>query len=99
MTRRDPLRVGFLHVGRPRSGLRRYGTILAGEASARDDVEVIESDAGGRDASWSELRAAAMRLRSADVVHLQWKAADWEPRFGRIRASRWCSALCAARSW
>jgi glycosyltransferase involved in cell wall biosynthesis len=79
-----PLRVGFLHVGRPRSGLRRYGAILAAEAARRSDLEVIESDAGGRGARWSELREAAVRLRPADVVHLQWKAADWEPRLGGI---------------
>ena len=84
MTPGRPLRVGFLHVGRPRSGLRRYGSILAAEAAGRADLEVIESDVGGRDATWSELRAAAMRLRPADVVHLQWKLADWEPRFGGI---------------
>ena len=79
-----PLRVGFLHVGRERSGVRRYGSILAAEAATRADLEVIESDAGGRDASWSELRAAAGRLADADVVHLQWKLADWDPRLGGI---------------
>jgi glycosyltransferase involved in cell wall biosynthesis len=84
MTPRRSLRVGFLHVGRAHSGLRRYGAILAAEAAWRADLEVIESDAGGRDAGWSELRAAAVRLRAADVVHLQWKAADWDPRFGGI---------------
>ena len=31
MTVGSPLRVGFLHVGRERSGLRRYGRILAAE--------------------------------------------------------------------
>lgn len=78
------LRVGFLHVGRERSGLRRYGSVLAAEAATRSDLEVIESDGGGRDASWAELRDAARRLRDADVVHLQWKVADWDPRFGGI---------------
>ena len=29
MRTEQPLRVGFLHVGRERSGLRRYGGILA----------------------------------------------------------------------
>ncbi len=79
-----PLRVGYLHVGRPRSGLRRYGAILAAEAATRADVEVVESDVGGREAGLSDLRAAAGRLRSADVVHVQWKTADWDPRFGGI---------------
>jgi glycosyltransferase involved in cell wall biosynthesis len=79
-----PLRVGYLHVGGPRSGLRRYGAILAAEAARRPDVDVLESDIGGRDAAWSHLRAAAGRLRSADVVHVQWRTADWDARFGGI---------------
>jgi len=84
MTAERTLRVGFLHVGRERSGLRRYGSILAAEAATRPDVEVFESDAGGRDASWSDLRRAARRLGGVDVVHLQWKLADWDPRLGGI---------------
>jgi len=78
------LRVGYLHVGRERSGLRRYGGILAAEAATRSDLEVVQSDAGGRDATWSELRRAARRLADCDVVHVQWKLADWDPRFGGI---------------
>jgi glycosyltransferase involved in cell wall biosynthesis len=84
MTADRPLRVGFLHVGRERSGLRRYGGILAAEAARRPDVEIVESDGGGRDASWSELRRAARRLGDVDVVHLQWKLADWDARVGGI---------------
>jgi glycosyltransferase involved in cell wall biosynthesis len=84
MTAERALRVGFLHVGRERSGLRRYGRILAAEASTRRDLEVVESDAGGRDAGYRELRAAAARLRDTDVVHLQWKLADWDPRTGGL---------------
>jgi glycosyltransferase involved in cell wall biosynthesis len=79
-----PLRVGFLHVGRDRSGLRRYGGILAAETASHPDLQVIESDVGGRDASYSDLRIAARRLRDADVVHVQWKLADWDPRSGGI---------------
>ena len=84
MIAQRPLRVGFLHIGNARSGLRRYGGILAAEAASRADVEVIESDVGGRDASWSELRRAVRRLRDTDVVHVQWKLADWNPRVGGI---------------
>jgi hypothetical protein len=84
MTAVRPLRVGYLHVGRERSGLRRYGAIIAAEAAGRPDVEVIESDTRARDASMGELRAAARRLRDADVVHVQWKLADWGPRLGGI---------------
>ena len=84
MSGQRPLRVGFLHLGREHSGLRRYGTILAAEAARRPDLDVIESDAGDRDASWSDLRAAAARLRDADVAHVQWKLADWGPRSGGL---------------
>jgi glycosyltransferase involved in cell wall biosynthesis len=76
------LRVGYLHIGRERSGLRRYGTMLARAAAERDDLEVVVSDIGDRDASWAELRRAARRLRDVDVVHIQWKVADWNPRLG-----------------
>ena len=78
------LRVGFLHVGRERSGLRRYGAILAAEAATRPELAVSESDIGDRDAPWSDLRRAARRLRQVDVVHIQWKVADWNPRLGGI---------------
>jgi glycosyltransferase involved in cell wall biosynthesis len=74
--------VGYLHIGRPRSGLRRYGGILAAEARTRPDLEIVESDVGDRDASWADLRRAARRLRDVDVVHLQYKVADWNPRLG-----------------
>jgi glycosyltransferase involved in cell wall biosynthesis len=84
MTADPPLRVGYLHIGRERSGLRRYGGIIAREAASRDEIDVVESDAGGRDAPWSDLRHAARRLREVDVVHLQWKLADWDPRLGGI---------------
>jgi glycosyltransferase involved in cell wall biosynthesis len=79
-----PLRVGYLHVGRARSGVRRYGRIVASEAAERPDLEVVQADAGERDASLGELRRAAFRLRDCDVVHVQWKLADWGPRVGGI---------------
>ena len=78
------IRVGFLHVGRERSGLRRYGAILAEEAASRPDIEVVESDIGDRGAPWSDLRRACRRLSGVDVVHVQWKVADWNPRLGGI---------------
>jgi glycosyltransferase involved in cell wall biosynthesis len=84
MTSARRLRVGFLHVGRQHSGLRRYGSILAAEAATRPQLEVMQSDAGDRGAGWTELRRAARRLRDCEVVHLQWKLADWDPRVGGI---------------
>mgnify|MGYP001815390513 FL=1 len=65
-----------------RSGLRRYGAILAAEAATRPELEIVESDIGDRGAAWSDLRRAARRLRDVDVVHIQWKVADWNPRLG-----------------
>lgn len=81
---RERLRVGFLHIGRERSGLRRYGRILAAEAAGRPDLEVVERDAGSRDAPLASLRAAARDLAGVDAVHLQYKVADWDPRLGGI---------------
>jgi len=78
------LRVGFLQIGRDRSGLRRYADIIATEAGARPGIEVVESDVGDRGAPWSDLRRAARRLRDVDVVHVQWKVADWNPRLGGL---------------
>lgn len=78
------LAIGFLHIGRERSGLRRYGAILAEEAASRPDLEVVESDIGDRGAPWSDLRRACRRLTDVDVVHVQWKVADWDPRLGGI---------------
>jgi glycosyltransferase involved in cell wall biosynthesis len=71
------LRVGFLHLGRAESGVRRYGRLLAAAAAQRDDLEVIEADAGDRTSTLADLRRAARKLRAADVIHLQWKLADW----------------------
>jgi glycosyltransferase involved in cell wall biosynthesis len=82
----DRLTVGFLHLGRPESGVRRYGTMIAAALARRSDVTVVESDGGLRDAGLAELRLAARRLRDADVVQLQWKLADWGgPRWALAR--------------
>ena len=78
------LRVGYLQIGREQSGLRRYADIIAAEAATHEDVEVVVSDAGDRGGPWSDLRRAARRLRDVDVVHVQWKVADWNPRLGGI---------------
>jgi hypothetical protein len=67
---RRRLRVGFLHVGRERSGVRRYGRIPA-EAAAHDPTLALpDSDVGERDAPIGDeagpLREAiAVALRSA----------------------------------
>lgn len=73
----DRITVGYLHLGRQESGVRRYGRMVADVAARRADVAVVASDAGGRDAGLADLRLAARRLGDADVIHLQWKLADW----------------------
>lgn len=78
------LQVGFLQIGRERSGLRRYADIISAAVAEREDVEVVVSDIGDRGAPWSDLRRAARRLQHVDVVHVQWKVADWNPRLGGI---------------
>jgi glycosyltransferase involved in cell wall biosynthesis len=73
----DRLRVGYLHLGKAESGVLRYGRMIAAGAARRRDIDVVEADAGGRDASATDLRRAARSLRDAEVLHLQWKLADW----------------------
>jgi glycosyltransferase involved in cell wall biosynthesis len=58
--------------------------MLAQEAARRPDLEVIESDAGDRDPALHALRDAGRRLRPADVVHVQWRSADWGLRTGGL---------------
>jgi glycosyltransferase involved in cell wall biosynthesis len=73
----DHITVGYLHLGRGESGVRRYGRILAEAAARRTDIDVIEADPGDRDAGLADLRRAARRLNAADVVQIQWKSPDW----------------------
>ncbi len=72
-----PLRVGVLHLGKAESGVRRYGRIIAEGAAEADGIEVVEADAGPRDAGRRGISAAARTLAGTDVVQVQWKLADW----------------------
>jgi len=72
-----PLRVAFLHLGRDGGGVPRYGRILAEGASADSSIEVVDIDAGGRDAGLGALRRAAGEAGTADLIQLQWKLTDW----------------------
>ena len=40
------LRLGILHLGRPESGVRRYGRIITEELAGRDGVHLTQTDAG-----------------------------------------------------
>lgn len=72
-----PLRVAFLHLGKEGGGVPRYGRILAEGAAADPQIEVVEVDAGGRDAGPGALRRAGREASAADLIQVQWKLADW----------------------
>jgi glycosyltransferase involved in cell wall biosynthesis len=72
-----PLRVGFLHVGRPESGVRRYGRILADEAATHTDLATTEVDAGLLEGRAGGLHDRGSALNDVDVVHMQWSRRGW----------------------
>jgi glycosyltransferase involved in cell wall biosynthesis len=73
----QPLRIGFLHVGRPESGVRRYGRILADEAATHPDLATTEVDAGLLEGHAGGLNERGSALRDVDVVHMQWNKRGW----------------------
>jgi glycosyltransferase involved in cell wall biosynthesis len=73
----QPLRVGFLHVGRPESGVRRYGRILAEEAARRPDLVTTDVDAGLLEGRAGGLHDRGRALSDVDVVHMQWNRRGW----------------------
>lgn len=71
------LRLGFLHVGRPESGVRRYGRILADAAAERPDVTLVEADAGLLEGRRGGLGERGRELIGADAVVMQWNRRGW----------------------
>jgi glycosyltransferase involved in cell wall biosynthesis len=69
--------LGFLHLGRTESGVRRYGQLIAAEARARDGLGIIEAEAGRVDESSSQLTQVAAALAGCDVVLMQWNRRGW----------------------
>ena len=67
------MRLGYLHVGDERHGIRRYGQCLAAELATRAHVTVVEeSICLGHDSSdLTSLAAAGEKLSGLDLVHLQ----------------------------
>jgi len=51
--------------------------MIAEAARARTDLAVLDVDAGERETDRHRLAAAGRALMAVDVVHLQWKPADW----------------------
>ncbi|MFO7533812.1 MAG: glycosyltransferase [Candidatus Limnocylindrales bacterium] len=69
--------LGFLHLGRTESGVRRYGQLIADEARTRDDLTVTEAEAGRVDESSRQLTQVAAELAGCDVLVMQWNRRGW----------------------
>jgi glycosyltransferase involved in cell wall biosynthesis len=70
-------RLGFVHLGRPESGVRRYGQLIADEARRRPGLTVLEADAGRIDEDAAQLNRVASELADAQVVVMQWNRRGW----------------------
>lgn len=87
----DLQRLGFVHLGRPESGVRRYGRLIAEEAGSRPGLEVSEVEAGRVDERSDQLAEVTAELSQAQVVILQWNRRGWGkhgrslPRLMRFR--------------
>jgi glycosyltransferase involved in cell wall biosynthesis len=83
--------LGFLHLGRVESGVRRYGQLIAEEARTREDLGITEVEAGRVDRSSEQLAEVAAQLSGCDVVLMQWNKRGWGkhgralPRLMRFR--------------
>ncbi len=65
-------RIGFVHLGRPESGVRRYGQLIADEMGTREGLQIAEVDAGRVDQQSDRLAEVAVGLSDSQVVVLQW---------------------------
>ena len=74
--------LGFLHLGRAESGVRRYGQLIADEARTRDGLAITEVEAGRVDQSSEQLAQVAAGLSGCDVVLMQWNKRGWG-KYGR----------------
>jgi glycosyltransferase involved in cell wall biosynthesis len=72
-----PGSVAFLHLGRPESGVRRYGQLIADATAAQGSVEVVEVDAGRIDERAERLDEVGRELAAAPVTILQWNRRGW----------------------
>jgi glycosyltransferase involved in cell wall biosynthesis len=69
--------LGFLHLGRSESGVRRYGQLIADEARTRPGLTLIEAEAGRVDESSEQLSRVTAELADSDVVLMQWNRRGW----------------------
>lgn len=73
----QPQHIGFLHLGRTESGVRRYGQMIADEVRRRDGIRLSEVEAGRVDQSSEQLARVARELAGCDVVVMQWNRRGW----------------------
>lgn len=73
------LRLGILHLGRPESGVRRYGRILTDELAGRDGVRLTQTDAGLLEDRRGGLGSHGRLFTSAgvDALWMQWNKRGW----------------------
>ena len=83
--------LGFLHLGRAESGVRRYGQLIADGTRAQTGAAITEVEAGRVDQSSEQLAEVAAGLADCDVVLMQWNRRGWGkngralPRLMRFR--------------
>ena len=63
------LTVAYVQAGPPEHGICRYGRLLASEGRLRPDLVVVEKNLVRTDPD--SVRAAAMEVSAADIVHVQ----------------------------
>ena len=76
--------LGFLHLGRPESGVRRYGQLIADATRAGGGLTVHEAEAGRVDEGSSRLAQVAAELTSAQVLLMQWNRRGWGKHGGAL---------------
>lgn len=76
--------LGFLHLGRSESGVRRYGQLIADEVRGREGLTVTEVEAGRVDQSSEQLAKVAADLAGCDVALMQWNKRGWGKHGGAL---------------
>jgi hypothetical protein len=76
--------LGFLHLGRPESGVRRYGQLIADTARADGGLVIHEAEAGRVDEGTGGLGHVAAELAGAQVLLMQWNRRGWGKHGGSL---------------
>lgn len=75
--------IGYLHIGSPQHGIRRYGQLIAAEARRRPDLTVVEAEViltEDLQRNRIILVNAARQLSTAEVIHFQYNRMIWGGR-------------------